>query len=270
MVRKILFFICHVGIIVGLATCSSSDGGSSSSDSDSAGAAVAALFSSGSGSSLVLSQGTASSLSALGHKNQASDDDEEDAGDGGGAGERNTCDDPDGDGNSDGPEEIDTPLSGTPGTYGDAVGGRSITMDEDDFCQDSEGNDNTGEGPDGNGRLASFTLSSEVTGTCTGADGSESTVTMESGTGVWRNTDDSFPEVYGTFVFDGAEMDCTIFLNEDQTVRVGSCSSSGSAVSLDSEASCRFSADGEGEDDEDTEGDEGDEEEIGEDGEDVD
>lgn len=160
-----------------------------------------------------------------------------------GAGERNTCDDPDEDGLSDGPQEITAPLTGDAGTYGD-TSGTSMTVAADDFCQDSAGTENTGDGPDDNGLFAAFTLTSEVTGTCTAADDSEETITMESGEGIWRNTETSFPEVYGTFVIDGTTVNCTIFLNEDQTVQdTSSCSGEdGTALTLDSDVECQLNA----------------------------
>ncbi|MBI2339248.1 MAG: hypothetical protein HYU99_02615 [Deltaproteobacteria bacterium] len=130
-------------------------------------------------------------------------------------------------------------------------------MGEDDFCQDSEG-ENSGDGPDGNGLFASYELEDDVTGECD--DGSS--ITMKAGAnsaGIWRNTDDCFPEIYGTFEMgDGTIVSCHICMTESAGVSGAntSCSSGGSAVSLTSDVSCDLSTT----EDEDEGGEEGDEE----------
>lgn len=243
LTRKSLFvtFVCCL-CVVGFMSCggssSSSDSPDSSTTTDSTGAAVAALFGTGESASInkpfTIPQKLANLFVSMAIA-QAE-----------GAGERDTCDDPDEDGLSDGPQEITAPLTGDAGTYGN-TSGTSMTLAEDDFCQNSEGTENTGDGPDGNGLFAAFTLTSEVTGTCTSGD-SEETITMESGEGVWRNTETSFPEVYGTFVIDGTTVNCSIFMNEDQTVQdTSSCSSEdGTALTLDSDVECQLNASGDG------------------------
>lgn len=244
-----------LGLMLTLIACgeSSSDDDDDSSDEglENSASAIGALFSSGSSAQLKKVILPDKLLALFVKTAQAAAE---------GAGERNTCDDPDDDGMADGPQEITTPLSGTAGTYGDPSG-TSLILTEDDFCQDADGTENTGSGPGELGLLASFTLSSEVEGTCTAADSTETTMTMESGSGAWRNTEDSFPEIYGTFIINGTEVDCTILMNEDQTVREGSCSNptDGSAISMDTDVTCQFSAGDDeehlaGEDGEDTSG----------------
>ena len=250
--------ICRVFLLVGFSflfiTCSSSSsddssGGGGEGDSiANTGAAVAALFGSTESASLNKKTTIPQRLVDLFVRTAIAQAE--------GAGERNTCDDPDDDGMSDGPEEIETPLTGSTGTYGDtANAGHSIALDDDlDFCLQSDGETaNSGDGSDGGGLFASYTLATDVTGTCD----NDTTITMVAGansTGAWRNTDDCFPEVYGNFEMEGGTIvSCHICLNEDQTVDADntSCSSGGSAVSLTSDVSCTLSTEGGGGDGED-------------------
>jgi hypothetical protein len=251
---KSLLLILIIGVFGSCATTSGSGGSSGSSDpagTEASGAAVAAIFSSG--DSALLKKSDLERLAALIIKDAHAQAE--------GAGERDTCDDPDDDGEADGPQEIDSPLTGTAGTYGD-TNGTTTTLTDDHVCLGSDGAENTGTGPDGNGLFASFTLEDTITGTC-----DDGTIEMTAGTGVWRNTDDSFPEVYGTFTINGTEVSCTMYLNENQTVRDGSsCSAGGETVDMDVDQSCTLSTvsdeddestdDGSQDDQEDGEGDE--------------
>lgn len=120
--------------------------------------------------------------------------------------------------------------------------GNEISYNNEYFCANPEtGEENTGSGPDGRGRLAFFELTIDIDGSCTEfADDGEtiaatSTITMLDGSfGLWRNTDEitaengdvttpSYePEIYGHFFMavDGAsvgELNCTIFLEESSS-----------------------------------------------------
>lgn len=139
------------------------------------------------------------------------------------------------------PDNVDTRLYGSAGTYG-AVG-HQITVTAEDFCTLEDGTANAGTGPDGNGRLAQFRVG-VVTATCA-ADGSDDTyVAMRSGMGIYRNTEESLPEIYGTFTVAGLELDCTIYLGEDGAATLSVCTDeAGDEVeSVDSEnATCTLS-----------------------------
>lgn len=264
--KKLLLVLLGVGFALSIMTCGGSgDDSPDTSDSVSnTGAAVAAVFGTGSDQNVV-AQAIAKSAAKLATRTQDdSEDTQEGDGTGGpeGAGERNTCDDPDGNGEADGPEEVSALLTGTAGTYG--AEGDNITVTADDFCQDADG-ENSGEGTDGGGLFASYTLNSDVTATCD----DDTTLTMAGGSdssGIWRNTDDCFPEIFGNFSIDGTVVSCHLCLGENQTVGSNStCSTGGSAVSLASEVSCNLSTEGGGEDTEDT----GEGEPMGEDEEDI-
>jgi len=245
--------------LLGFYSCSSSSSGEGDDDAEAApaantGAAVASIFSSGSSESI--SAELVRAITNIARQGGGDDEEQFEEGDGEGgpegAGERGTCDDPDGNGDSDGPEEINTPLTGTSGTYGDAANNNTITVDQDDFCVGDDGAEN-----EGDDLFASFELENTVTGTCT----DDTTVSMTAGEGIWRNTDDCFPEIYGTFTMNGTEIDCHICMAEDQTLSGdnSSCSAGGSAVTLNSDVECTLSTSGSEDDEEDT-GDSDDEE----------
>lgn len=226
------------------------DGGGEAASTANTGAAVASVFGMGSDESV-----SAELLHAIAR--QVGDDEEQmEDGDGGdgpeGAGERNTCDDPDGNEEADGPEEVETPLTGESGTYGNVAGGDIVTVDQDDFCVGDDGVAN-----EGDDLFASFTLRQTVTGTCT----DDTTISMTAGTGIWRNTDDCFPEIYGSFTMNINDCDVHICMGEDQTVGSdSSVSCGGQVVSVNTEVECTLSASESEDDEEDT----GDDEETGE------
>lgn len=134
--------------------------------------------------------------------------------------------------------------------------GNEISYNNEYFCANPEtGEENTGSGPDGRGRLAFFELTIDIDGSCTEfADDGEtiaatSTITMLDGSfGLWRNTDEitdengavttpSYePEIYGHFFMavDGSsvgELDCTIFLEESSSTDSAEDDSSGQITS---------------------------------------
>ncbi|MBI4238031.1 MAG: hypothetical protein HY696_06390 [Deltaproteobacteria bacterium] len=146
------------------------------------------------------------------------------------------------------PNDVSVAAFNDPGTYGADNAG--ITVLTDHFCTQPDGTANSGLGPDGLGRLAGFVLTGDVNTSC--ALGSTSTpVVMKTGShGIWRNTDTNAegvayqPQIFGTFTFsvNGTEViyDCTIYLGNDERIVFASCSDeSGSAVSLESDASCQ-------------------------------
>lgn len=266
MIKRNLFsFLGLVGLTFGILSCSgsatSTDSGDTEADATSSGAAVAALFSSG--EEAQLNKGTMQRLAnliATEVKAQEEGDEEEGGEEEGDGEERNTCDDPDGDGEGDGPEEVSVGFSGEAGTYGDPSA-NAIEVTADDFCQDADGTEN-----EGDDLFATYELTSTVTGTC-----DSGTLEMTAGEGVWRNTDDCFPQIYGTFTINGTEVDCYMCLSEDGSPDDGSCSniSDGSAVTLNADDSCTI---GEGTDEEDIgdgEAEGEDEEDLGEDEEDL-
>lgn len=144
-----------------------------------------------------------------------------------------------------GPDEVDSTLYGTPGTYG--ADGYSLDIAAEDFCTLSNGTENSGSGPDGNGLVATFELNSDVEGSCDNDDGSITTMTMQAGSsGVFRNNEDYYPEIYGTFSFlinetDTVDVSCTIFLNDDESIAFAACTDAdGSTVEHSDTADCSF------------------------------
>lgn len=139
-------------------------------------------------------------------------------------------------------DDISAATSGTI-TYGSAD--NSITLNQNDYCQQPDGTDNTGTGPDGNGLFAAFELIGDVMGTCTNSDVTTLTMKAES-EGIFRETQAFSPQIYGSFIFevDGetVEVDCTIFLVEDGSVNSADCSDeNGDTVLQDTDSSCSFS-----------------------------
>lgn len=206
MKRNLFLFLTVVGLAFGILSCSgsgTSSGGDDEAGVASTGAAVAALF--GSGDEARLNKGTMQRLAKL-LVNEAIA--QEDGGD--------TCSD------VDGPDNISIGFPGDAGTYGDP-NGNTIVVTEDNFCQDADGTEN-----EGDDLFATYQLLSTVTGTC-----DSGTIEMTAGTGIWRNTDDCFPQIYGTFTINGSEVDCYICLGEGgNTDDESSCSNSSDGIAV--------------------------------------
>jgi hypothetical protein len=139
------------------------------------------------------------------------------------------------------PENVNTSAFGAAGTYG--AEGNSITVTEADFCTMPDGTPNSGDD-----LVAAFEIADDVSASCTDAEDSVTTVTMQAGSmGVYRNTDEYFPQIYGSFVMvtdNDIEtvVNCTIFLNEDGTTDFASCTDeNGATVEQSDETSCDFS-----------------------------
>lgn len=132
---------------------------------------------------------------------------------------------------------------GTSGTFG--AENDSITLTADDFCQSEDGVDQTSEDESAGERFAQFTFLDTVIGNCD-LNGEASTITMARGSGVLRNTDDFFPEIYGTFEIGEAISRCTLRLNNDGAIisEMSSCTAeNGDAISLSSDLTCAMDAD---------------------------
>lgn len=150
-----------------------------------------------------------------------------------------------------GPSQVETVAFGDAGTYGSED--YSVSLAATDFCELSDGTENSGSGPDGLGKYATFEIIADVSMTCTGEDTAE--IAMTSGSvGVFRNTvaTDTTPayqpQIYGAFIFDvdGTEVtvNCAMFLAEDETVLFADCSDeNGEAIVQDSDASCQVQSD---------------------------
>lgn len=144
-----------------------------------------------------------------------------------------------------GPENVSTLLYGDAGTFGSA--NLPVTLTEGEYCELEDGTENSGNGPDDNGRFASFTLIGSVDVSCSGDN---STVTMQAGSsGVWRNTvaDGSTeahqPEVYGNFIFDvdgtDVSVGCTIYMDGNEQIIFSDCSDeNGDTIEQETEESC--------------------------------
>lgn len=214
--NRFLKFVLWVlaGAAMACGSSSSSDSTTTSSSATNAGAAVAAIFGTGSSSNVTASL-PLQVLDFFIKKARA-----QSGGD--------TCTGID----EGGPANVDVSASGSAGTYGSTAS--SVTLTTDNFCKDADGTDNTG-----TGLYGAFTLTGSATATCTDS----TTVEMTAGTGVFRNTSTHFPEVYGTFTIDGSAYDCTMLLNEDQSVDSASCTDSeGAAVTLTSDVTCTIDA----------------------------
>lgn len=140
---------------------------------------------------------------------------------------------------------IMTPFGGTSlYPYGAATDSVTIS-DASYFCEDGSGNLNAGDGPDGDGKFVSFIFLGEPQGICD--DGSSFSFTK--GSGIVRNTQEHYPEIYGRFEIDDDSsqiVNCTLRLLENGTMDTArsSCTlDDGSAVSLSSSLSCTIDAD---------------------------
>lgn len=110
------------------------------------------------------------------------------------------------------------------------------------YCEDENNNANTGTGPDGQGLFATFVLLGEPEGSCD--DGSSFTFTR--GSGITRNTQEYYPEIYGRFEISGGDIvNCTLRMLESGTVDLAhsSCTDDqGVEVALDTTVSCTIDA----------------------------
>jgi hypothetical protein len=191
-------------------------------------------------------------------EDQGDDDDDENQG----QGERNTdCDDDPGctctnllEGFEDGADDLEFTTYGSAGIYGSD--NLSITVDEEDFCTESDGQtENSGLGPDGLGRFATFVSQEDIPMNCSDANDSTvtSTISMKAGSiGIWRNTNEDGdypgyePEIYGTFIMasdtDEVTINCTIYLgSDDEDISVSDCTTeAGAEVETESDVSCAF------------------------------
>lgn len=140
-----------------------------------------------------------------------------------------------------------------PGFYGATQSG--IQLKEQHFCALPSAPttlNTTSSGPDGKGLLAKFTISADVTATCTDpATSGQTTFSMKSGsTGVWRNTraqDTGVahePEVYGRMILGtdstSVTVNCTFFLDGNESIISASCSdTNGQAITVDTNITCQ-------------------------------
>lgn len=216
-------------------TASTSD--TSSTNSETAAAAAGSLFG-GSNSSAALTSIPRSSLQAYLNAAESEEQEIEDSS----AGE--TCSSLDSDQND--PEGVAISPYNDPGTYGAPE--TAVTVEEADFCELPDGTAN-----EGDDLFAGFELTGSVEGDCVLEDGTEVLVTMAEGSyGIWRNTDEYEPEIYGRFsyVFEDEstlEVDCTIYLDGDGLVVSADCTDdNGLIIETDNEANCSFE-DGEAE-----------------------
>ncbi|MCP5464843.1 MAG: hypothetical protein H7A33_07460 [Deltaproteobacteria bacterium] len=226
-------------ILVSSFACGSASSTSGISDADdsssnsSVASAAGALFGGSSSQSSNLTVPSALLQEAIRHAEEESEEDGNET--------CNTIED------ESGPSGIVMGYNGAEGSYG----AEDYAMDvlEEDFCRDSDNNENTGTGPDGVGLFGTFEMEEDVIGNCEDADGNAFTIDMLAGSsGIWRNTGDYQPEIYGTFVVEDESgnqttIDCTIFLDEDENIVQASCSDeNGVEVEQESETECSFSS----------------------------
>lgn len=125
--------------------------------------------------------------------------------------------------------------------YGSVTDPMTISS-ESDYCEDSSGVANSGTGPDGQGKFASFIFLGDPEGSCD--DGSSFSFTK--GSGIVRNTQEYYPEIFGRFELDGSQIvNCTLRISEDGIVDIAhsSCSDDdGVLLSLDTTVSCSIDA----------------------------
>lgn len=126
--------------------------------------------------------------------------------------------------------------------FGSATDPMTISS-EADYCTDSSNQPNTGTGSDGQGLFATFVIIGEPQGDC--SDGGNFTFTK--GSGIVRNTQEYYPEIFGRFQISGGDVvNCTLRLREDGTVALdhSSCTEDdGDPVSLDTAVTCSIDAD---------------------------
>lgn len=149
-----------------------------------------------------------------------------------------------------GPEGVAIAAYDDAGVYGSEDA--SVTLAAEDFCELADGTANTGDGPDGIGRFAAFEIQEDVTFDCT--DEGVSSIVMQAGSaGVFRNTLETadapayMPQIFGTFnyLIDGTteiSLDCTIYLDEDETIVFADCSDeNGDAIVQETDTTCSHS-----------------------------
>lgn len=228
----ILAFVL-TSLLVGCGSSSSTTASTdtSSPNSETAAAAAGGLFGNNN-SSAALTAIPRSSLQA--YLNAAESEEQEIEDDSPGE----TCSSLDSDQND--PEGVTTSPYNDPGTYGASE--TAVTVEETDFCELPDGTAN-----EGDDLFAGFELTGNVEGDCVLEDGTEVLVTMAEGSyGIWRNTDEYEPEIYGRFNYefeDGStlEVDCTIFLGDDGQVVSADCADdNGLVIETDNEATCSF------------------------------
>jgi hypothetical protein len=135
-----------------------------------------------------------------------------------------------------------TPFGGTSlYPFGSALD--PMTIDSTSYyCEDGSGVENSGNGPDGQGRFASFLFLAEPQGEC--GDGSGFSFTK--GSGIVRNTQEYYPEIYGRFQVDGSQIvNCTLRLFEGGTLDLenSSCTEDdGTEIEMDSSVTCSIDA----------------------------
>lgn len=131
---------------------------------------------------------------------------------------------------------------GAAGKYGSDQAG--VTVAASDFCAlpETPTTLNTAVGFDGNGLVATFVLEGDVNAGCSDS----TTIVMRAGSaGIWRNTTDYSPQVWGTFDFlvngEPLTLHCTFYLGSNETIQYADCSNeSGTVVDQDSSASCQI------------------------------
>lgn len=149
--------------------------------------------------------------------------------------------------------DIATAAFAEAGFYGSAQSG--IQLEAQHFCALPAAPttlNTTSTGPDGKGLLAKFTISADVTATCTDPSTStQTTFAMKSGsTGVWRNTraqDTGVahePEVYGRMILGtdstSVTVNCTFFFDGNERTLSANCSDeNGQAITVNTDITCQ-------------------------------
>jgi hypothetical protein len=127
-----------------------------------------------------------------------------------------------------------------PGAYGSLNYLNQLEADGSCALEDGSANPAT----DQSSLVASFELVGTVDGSCTEDDGVTTIAMLPGSTGIWRNTQEYSPQIWGTFNFliNGTReitLDCTIFLGEGEEVLFADCTNdSGTVVAQDTSASC--------------------------------
>lgn len=241
--------ICAIVAMVSCSSSSTSSGGSSSEDTDISevsGALVGAMFSSSADANQSAPVAiTKKLLNSIVKKAIAQ------------GSPPDTCDSLSDDPGSVSSESIDPDFTETDQetkTYGPDLSTEQVTLDESDFCTDTDGQSNTA--AEGQTLFAYFTLTGTAEAECT--DGS--TGQMLSGSeGVWRQDADTdkCPEIFGTFRLSGdggttiQVAACHIILScegsdegsSEGTVTSAYCENeSGESMSLDTDTTCTINA----------------------------